>query len=549
MKKIWKRISALALTGLMGVAAVGCGDNGDTGDGTLSSGDQHLQVYIINHGYRTDGAKAIVNTFAQLDWVKTKYPNLQITYDENNMSGYALTKVKSPKTNDYDIMFVLDDMISVYEKNSKGENLLLNLTDWVYNTEVLDKAGVTYKDTIHDSFLQYLAYTTKTETEPQYYGVPWVTGYMGILYSEEILAKYGYTDGKTPNTTDEFLALCEAIKQNPADSGNADGFSFINASGYYSRMLDTWWAQYDGLEAYTNFWQGKYTDARGTSYSNKIFELEGRLKSLEVIAETSYYENGYYDLENQDANDFMVRQAELLKGHYAFCVCADWYDTEMKATKDELEANGWDTHTVKIMKMPIVSALGDKLGIDDATLSKVVEAIDSGATSCDGVSDTVFKRVQEARGIYDQAGMEHEVVIPAVADDQDIAVDILKFMATKQAQEAYMAATMGQNMPFEYDYNYETLPATVKDAISPLQKSRLDYYYNKSFPIHVLPSDRRYPLVRSASFAPLEVQTTNYNTIFALENNTTTPQDIFDDTKNHWTQQVFDFALFSAGLS
>lgn len=561
MKKMWKQISALALTGLMGLAAVGCGGstggNSSTGGGTssggsttitLPSGDQDFQVYIINHGYRTEGAEAILNAFKEQDWVKAKYPNLKITPTSNNMSGFALNKVQSPKTNEFDLMFVLDDMIKVYEKNSKGENLLLDLTEVVYNSEVLDKPGTKYIDTIHDSFLQYLAYTTKTETTPKYYGVPWVTGYSGILYSEEILARYGYTDGKTPNTTDEFLALCENIKTHPENSGNTDGYCFINASSYYHRLLDTWWAQYDGLEAYNNFWQGKYTDARGTSYSNKIFSLEGRLKALEVIAETVYYENGYYDLKNQDAGDFMTRQATLLKGQYAFMACPDWYDTEMRSTKATLEAEGIDTHTIKIMQMPIISAITDKLDTvkDDATLSKVVEAIDNGATSYEGVSAKDFARLQEARGIYDQGGMEHEVVIPTSADDQDIAVDVLKFMATKTAQEAYMKATMGQNMPFDYDY--ANMPTEVKSELSPLQISRLDYYYTTDYAIHVLPIERRFPLVRNGGLRAFTGQTSGYNVIFSIENCEETPLGMFNDTKKYWTDQVFNFALMASGL-
>ena len=546
MKKIIKQLSVLTLAGLLTTSAIGC----NTGN-TPQAGDQKLNVYICNQGYRTAGVEALLDSFAKQDWVKNKYPNLEImTPTINNQTDYAVTKIKAPKTNDFDILFTPGtQIITLYEKNAKGEYLLEDLTESVYKQEVLDRPGVTFEQAM-DSVVRETgyAYTAKGASTVQYFGVPWVTGASGIIYSEEILARYGYTDGKTPNTTDELLQLCEDIKNRPEDSGNSSGFSFINASGYYSALPHEWWAQYDGVEAYKNFWEGKYTDSRGTSYSNKIFDLKGRLKALEVIDESVKYENGYYDLENQNAGDFMTRQATLLKGQYAMMVCADWYDTEMALSKEVLEAEGVDTHTIKLMPKPVISALIEKLDTvnDDATLSKVVAAIDAGETSYDGVSDKDFKRVQEARGVYQTGGTSHEVVVPAKANDKDIAIDFLKFMATKTAQEAYMIATMGQNLPFAYDY--QNMSDDVKAAISPLQESRLNKYYNNSYPIQVLPSTRFFPLVRYGGLTAVEVQSTNYNTIFAVPGNTITPQKIFDDTKTKWTEAVFNFALLQAGL-
>lgn len=543
MKKSVKKVIALAFAGLMCASSlVACNKE-------QAEEDQTLEVYIIDTGYRTDGVKAIVNSFAQQDWVKEKYPQLEVKFTTNNMEGFALTKVKTPKTNEFDMLFTSDDFISVFEKNSKGENLLLDLTECVYNTEVLDKPGTKYIDAIQDSYIDYLAYTTTTEPEPKYFQVPWVTGMFGILYSEEILAKYGYTDGKTPNTTDEFLALCADIKANPANSGNANGFSIINSANYYASLLYGWWAQYDGLTSYNNFWKGLYTDNRGTTtYSNKIFAEEGRLKSLQVINEMVKFDNKYYDLENQNKGDYMQRQTSFLKGEYAFTVNADWFDAEMKSTVDLLKAEGITPQTIKIMKTPIVSALTDKLDTvkDDVTLSAVISAIDGGATSYEGVSEKDFKRIVEARSIYTPGSMGHAAVIPTKSNSQGVAIDVLKYMATKSCQEAYMKATTGLNMPFDYDYN--SIPSDVKESISPLQKARLDYFYNDNFAVNVLTATSRFPLVRFGKLAPLTTQTTAYNTTFSVQGNETTPEKLFNDTKEYWSDAAFDFALLTAGL-
>lgn len=548
MKKTLKRVSALALTGLLGVTVfAGCSKEQTT------QGDQTLEVYIIDTGYRTDGAKAIVDSFAQQDWVKEKYPNLKVKYTTNNMEGYALNKVKTPKTNEFDLLFTSDDMISTFEKNSKGQYALVELTDVLYNSEVLDQPGKKYIDSIHDSYIEYLGYTSLTETEPKYFQVPWVTGMMGIVYSEEILARYGYTDGKTPNTTDELLALCQAIKADPSNSGNDNGFSILNHANYWNDLVPIWWAQYDGLEAYNNFWHGTLKTARGEEYSEKVFELQGRLKSLEVIYDMVNFKNKYYDLENQNKGDFTQRQTSFLKGQYALGVNADWYETEMKSTLTLLKQEGITPHTIKIMKTPIVSDLVDKLDTvkTDENLSKVITAIDEGKNYAEakeavsGLSEKDFNRIVEARGVYNTGGMQHSAVIPTKSNSQDVALDVLKYMATKTCQEAYMKGTGGQNLPFDYDY--ESMSQDVKDSLSPMQKDRLAYFYNKNYSINVLSSIKRYPLVRYAGYSAFASNTSTYHIMFSLENVTETPKKLFDETKEYWTKDTFEFALQQAG--
>ena len=528
-------------------ALAGCSKN------QTAESDQTLEVYIIDTGYRTDGAKAIVDSFAQQDWVKEKYPDLQVKYTTNNMEGFALNKVKTPKTNEFDLLFTSDEFISTFEKNNQGEYLLTELTDVLYDSEVLDQPGKKYIDAIHDSYIEYLGYTSLTETEPKYFQVPWVTGMMGIVYSEEILARYGYTDGKTPNTTDELLALCQAIKDDPSKSGNDKGFSILNHANYWNDLVPIWWAQYDGLEAYENFWHGTLKTARGEEYSEKVFELEGRLKSLEVIYDMVNFNNKYYDLENQNKGDFTQRQTSFLKGQYALGVNADWYDTEMKSTLSLLEEEGITPHTIKIMKTPIVSDLVDKLDTvkTDENLSKLIAAIDEGKTYAQAkevisdLSEKDYNRVVEARGIYHTGGMQHSVVIPAKSNSQDVALDVLKYMATKDCQEAYMIGTGGQNLPFDYDY--VAMSDNVKEELSPMQQDRLAYFYNKNYPINVLSHIKRYPLVRYAGYSAFASNTSTYHIMFSLENVTETPQKLFNETKAYWTKDTFEFALQQAG--
>lgn len=548
MKKTLKRVSALALTGLLGMTVLaGCNQ------GNKAEVDQTLEVYVINTGYRTEGVKAIMATFAEQDWVKEKYPDLEVKFTENNMTAYASNKLKAPKTNEFDIMFTSDDLSTYFEKNNKGEYPLVDLTEVVYNSELLDKPGTKYIDVVHEDFLGYFAYTTLTEKTPKYYEVPWVTGMNGLIYSEEILAKYGYTDGKTPMTTDELVELCQKIKADPANSGNAGGYAFINHSGYWGHLLYPWWAQYDGLEAYDNFWHGTLKTVRGEEYTEKIFELKGRLKALEVLYDLTCYENGFYDVVASAQGDFMQRQTMNLEGEYAMGANADWFDSEMKATREMLVEEGVTPHTFKLMKMPILSAIVETLEnkeMTDAQLRQVVAAIDEGkdyaaTNAIVALSEKDYNRIVEARSICRAGGTGHVAVIPSSANSQEVAIDVMKFMATKACQEAYMIATEGQNMPFDYDFN--AAPQEVLDAISPLQQGRLEYFYNGNYKINVLKNTNRLPLVRYAQFTPLTTTNSNYNTIFCGNPPQSTPQALFDDTIKAWTKSKFEFAMQQAG--
>ncbi len=542
MKKFLMRLTLFVTALITAFAFTACGEK-------QRPEDQLLEVYSINSGYRVEGVKAILNSFAEQDWVKEKYPELEIKLTDNQMASYALDKIKNPKTNEFDLFFTGQDLTSVFEKNSSGKNLLVDITESVYNAEVIDESGVKFSDKMHPSYLDFYAYTTKTNTTPRFFEVPWVTGMHGILYNEEILAEYGYTDGKYPNTTDEFLELCDKIKKDPSKSGNPDGYALMNCdSAYSSYLLDTWWAQYDGIEAYRNFWQGKYKDARGTSYSNRIFSLQGRRKALDVMYEMFSYRDGksYYDLKGQNNDDYMVRQTNILKGSCAFTYCSDWFDTEMEATRKLIIADGQTPATIKIMKMPIVSALTDKLDTvkTDELLSKVVSAIDGGETTYMGVSQDDFDRIAEARGIYKSGGMNHVAVIPTSSNSQKIAIDVLRFMGTDVCQEAYMKATRGQNLPFDYTVDAES--DLYKNDLSELQKSRLPYFYSDG--ISVLPFSSRYPLVRYSNFKAISTQSSKYNEQFGIQNTTVTPQKLFEDTEKAWTEDAFNFALLTAGL-
>ena len=92
-----------------------------------------------------------------------------------------------------------------------------------------------------------------------------------------------------------------------------------------------------------------------------------------------------------------------------FMACGDWFDMEMKELIADIVNNGGKAYNVQMMKTPVISAIIDRLTTvkDDATLSKVVKAVDAGADSFEGVSEDDFKIIKEARNILYSVGNYH----------------------------------------------------------------------------------------------------------------------------------------------
>ena len=85
MKQTAKKAIALALMGIMGTSTLAaCGG----GKPQAKAPDQHLEVYVIDTGYKTEGVEAILKSFGELDWVKAKYPNYSYNIQKNRYTKF-----------------------------------------------------------------------------------------------------------------------------------------------------------------------------------------------------------------------------------------------------------------------------------------------------------------------------------------------------------------------------------------------------------------------------------------------------------------------------
>lgn len=483
MKKIMTVLLSLAFTAAI---CVGCGSNKINPDDT-----QKLEIYLYNAGYGYKWCEDLLDAFKEEDWVKEKYPDLKINFEKDELQTRARELMTaSKKVNKYEIV-----MGSSLEGILTPDAGVEDLTESVYNSEVPGENGVLYKDKLIPSFLGSAVYVDKDtqSSSNKYYQINWGGGMTGLIYNEDRLTALGFA---VPNTTDELVNIMQDVKalggSNPAYTQTTSLVTY-GASAYCNYLYYTWWAQYQTVEEYVNFYNG--IDSGTMSRSPEIFRQQGLLKSMEVLENMMHRDNGLTWLNPSTGREaYRETQNRLQRGDGLFMANGDWVDNELASFREGLIKVNGRADTVKMMRTPVISAIIERTPSipDDATLSEVVKAVDNGQTGYPGVSDEDFAAIVAARNVVYSIGPGHNAYIPSYASGKEVAVDFLRFMATDKAIEIYIRSTNGASLPFQY--NLKEKNPELFDRISPLQQSRLNYFSEMN--VNILPSQASFPLVR-----------------------------------------------------
>lgn len=531
-KNLGKTILSLALCATTVSCVAGCNQN------QVPDTEETLSIYVLDAGYKTDWVHSVIELFQQQDWVKEKYPNLVIPYPNiNDVESYAQTRLDAGSRNELDLMF----MANLPYSYKGAANKVVDLTDVLYNSTVPGE-DILYKDKMASSFLRSMAYNNPTQEyeNGRYYSTTWAGGEMSILYNETILNSLGIA---VPNTTDELIAACEAIRllKGNTEGKYNHGYSFVASKDaiYWDYLYAVWWSQYEGMESYYNFFNG----IDGNRLSKNIFKQKGRLEGIKVYEDILGYDTGYLDPAWADS-EFMTTQTQFLQGYGVFHVNGDWWPSEMAEMEARIPEE--KKQSIKIMPLPIVSSIIEKTPTipDDATLSKVVEAIDNEVGSYPGVSAEDYNKVKAARSIVYSFSANIEAIIPFNANGKDVAIDFLRFMATDAACAAYIKATDGASLPFAYDV--ETKNPELFNSISPFHQERLRQFNLKSNPITYMPYHQIFPLAVYGGVGAFT--SASYFATFSRYGNTKTAQKYYDSTLEAWTDEKWDSALRNAGL-
>lgn len=545
MKKSLKFLCVLMAAGIAAGAA-GCSNK-------VPDTEETLEVYCRDAGYGYAWCEALLDAFKQQDWVQQKYPNLQVAFDQNQVASYAESKLKSgAEANTIDLFFATGGY-ELAGVDSKGNDYLADLTEYVYGQNVPGE-NVLFIDKVQDSYNASNLYhdVTATTDKDTYYFVSWADGMDGILYNADILESLGIP---VPVTTDEWLASMRKIKdlQGNQEGKYSVGYSILqsnDAPNYVDYMFYIWWAQYEGIDNYLDFFNG----IDSGRYSSGIFDQVGRVEALKVLEQAVNKTNDYVN-PTSFTDEYLISQTEFLRGKAVYHMNGDWFDNEMREIKEEIkQVNGLD-YDIQMMRTPVISsivtqtpsiqALAKTRGItENAALRLVIEAVDSGADSYEGVTAPDFERIREARSIVHSIGPNHTAFIPSYATGKEVAMDFLRFMATDIANEIYIEATGGATLPFLY--NVKEKNPQLYESLSDFQKTRIGYFTDENVGLYVLPSENSFPLVLYGGVMPFTTQ--NYYITFSMSGNTKMPQNYFDDTKAYWTDARWQDALAKAGI-
>ena len=483
-----KKIVTVLLSILLMFSFTGCGSNNNPDNpyqnDNKADSDNTLDIMAINKGYGVRWLIALADEFT------AKHPDIEITIrtetDDEILStqlGMGLAYSK------YDLFFssltpsstsVLTDLSDVYESAPEGE---------------------TIKERMDPALLRSFA-SEDESGKTVYYSMPWVQSLGGLLANNEKLVSVLGSDWQTKypvRTTAELESLASVLK-----GRNLPAFIHSADTSYYQYLYEVWWAQYEGLEAIGDFFRGRSYDVEGNpTLSPNIFLQEGRLKALEALESMLQPSKGYsYEVSNNIG--WNETQTRFMMGDAAFLPLGDWTVREMSSS--------FPNSDLLMLRTPIVSSLGTKLGITETELCEVIDYVDGVTQQKPQISptgsytsDQVIEEVTAARKITFSYSDRHTAYVASYGRGKQHAVDFLKFMTSNEGQKIFAETMQGPTLPYGYDVSKD---AGIWNSYSKFAKSRWEIAKDASLYLYRfdLPLGQQSLLTfRMTTVAPLEV--------------------------------------------
>lgn len=428
-----------------------------------------LYIDIGNAGYGIEWLNPLKETFeAEHEGYTVKISS--ITKGDNEYLDKAISG-----TAETDIFFVETTVSSRFDtpitaNGVKYDSAFEDLTS-LYNTKIPGEE----KTIAQKMESTYLAFNTHNGKN---YTIPWVTSMQGILVNNKL---WKAEWGKFPNTTDELFAFMDAVKT------TATPFIYSLGDSYWEDIYDIWAYQYNGKEAMDKFWQGY--DGNGERYNPELFLNDGVLEALKVLNRLLKKSNGYASNLSYTLS-FTSVQNTFLEGedNILMCPTGAWIEREMETNYDPEELD------IEFVKMPVVSALGTKLGISDEVLSQIIDYVDGDLatapafTSAVGLTgEQVIEQVREARSFLASNNL-HAAFIPVYSTKKDLAKEFLQLMCSDRGIEM-MLSVNGCKPPLEFDIENSAVKNQMSDFSVSTQKmiessrfyfSKKDVFFNKN---------------------------------------------------------------------
>ena len=470
-----KRLIAMMLCVVMALSLVltGCGGGASQNQTVDNSVEDTTNLNIMYYamGYGTQWMEALVKAF------KEKNPGINVNLQIVRTAGQVENSLRNPGTNDIDLYFSKSEgygTLASFAKMYEGGQAVRDLTE-LYNTTIPGETQTIAEKLFPGlrKMCQVGGRDTEDAADDTYYWMPYVAGNHCLFYNEDVINNaLGEGNWELPRTTDELIALCERLK--------ANGCVFLvpGMVDYWSTSLyQIWWAQYEGFENYTKFYEGigyNTSMQREEKNSNKVFNQPGRLASAQTCYDILNYESGYViknaaeigvDRLNDYQTSFMLQESK-----YAFYVSGDWLMQEVQNnTTIDMDS------TIKMMKVPVASNIleatnsysaGNEKRLPNITsdemLSQVVAYVDGEGELPAGVTEEEVEYIRSARNMVATLAPTHTVFAPSYSNAQALADQFLLFMASDEGIQIFKDNCAGGFSPFQYEYDYEKLHETEK---------------------------------------------------------------------------------------
>lgn len=414
MKKVMKKVVSLAMVSILVMGClVGCGEKG----GKKTKGDSKtIQVSFLQQGLGIDYFTALIEGF------EAKHPEYKIEYTTTSSTASQKATFGLEDTDTYD----------------------LYLGQKVYDTTYMEPLNDILETTVDgesksigEKFNQ--AYLELEEKDGNYYMLTYGGGIIGFVYNKKMFEEADITD--LPRTTDELIMLCDDLYD-----ANIKPLCHFQSDGYYKFVNQVWWAQYDGLEAWNDFYSNPSKD--------KMLTKDGRYEVIKVHEKLNTPDNV---LLGSNAEAHVTMQTKFLDGQCAMMVSGSWLSSEMK------NVNGVEDFAM--MKMPVISSITDKLTTvkTEKVLREVITAIDNvteGKESIDSykdgdnynvegasVSAEDWDRVKTARNMMPANYSGTSAYIPTYSNAKEGAKEFLKYLYSDEGYKIYTDA-LHIEMPF-----------------------------------------------------------------------------------------------------
>lgn len=424
MKKLSK-ILCLFLCLIVSLSvSVGCGGGNSSTKGTLS-------IAIFEGGYGNTWGDALANAYKKYN-TSAKIKIACTPLERDNAVTALQTGISS-----VDMFFIDGVNLGMYCENYGS---LADISE-LYNSK--PKAGdveedILIKDKISPEIVADMKYNgDRAEFKDKYYLAPSASGPCSIILNIDALNNvFGEGNWTEPNTTEELMALADAIvaanKTVSIGGAKQKVYPFIyggTAIEYWRYMYYPWIAQYGGLDV----WNDLQTVRINGEYDQKAYQPEAKKIAYEQLEEIIKRDNGYCDPSSM-SNKFTTSQKYFFQGRACMYVCGDWLEREMENTTEYKSE-------FRMMRTPVISALGTKLGITDEVLSNVIEAVDNGETALEGVSEDIFSQIKQARSYTFTLANSAIGFVTESSVNKDMAIDFLRFMYSDEGLQIILNET------------------------------------------------------------------------------------------------------------